>query len=331
MASMVDREIIIVGGGPAGSTAAWKLKQAGRDVLILDKASFPRVKLCAGWITPRVWHYLQIKPQEYPHGLVRLKRLHYFIRDRHISLPTRQYSIRRYEFDHWLLQRSGADFQQYHVQHIRQEGDGRFVIDDMYRCTYLIGAGGTNCPVYRTFFEQDNVRDPFKRISTMELEFQTEYHDSRCLLWFFDNDLSGYSWYVPKGNGYLNIGIGGRFGDLKVKGQTIRQHWEWFARKLEFKGLVRNVPREVKGYNYYLHDDRHIVQKGRVMIIGDAAGVATLDMGEGIGPAMQSGLLAARAILTDQPYTIQKVHKYSLVDLLFWWRFGLGSGKQQGN
>ncbi len=320
---MVEREIIIVGGGPAGAAAAWKLKQAGRDVLILEKAQFPRVKLCAGWITPRVWHYLHAKPQDYPHSLIRLKRLHYFIGNRHIPLPTRQYSIRRYEFDHWLLQRSGADFQQHHVQHIRQDTDGRFVIDDTYRCTYLIGAGGTNCPVYRTFFENENVRDPFKRITAMELEYQTEYHDSRCLLWFFDHDLSGYSWYVPKGNGYVNIGIGGRFGDLRVKNQTIRQHWEWFAEKLEGLGLLRNVPRKVPGYNYYLHDDTHIVQKDRVFLVGDAAGVGTLDMGEGIGPAIQSGLLAARSILNGTPYTINMVHKYSLFDLLFWWRFGL--------
>ena len=321
---MIEREIIIVGGGPAGATAAWKLKQAGRDVLILDKASFPRVKLCAGWVTPRVWHYLQIKPKDYPHSLIKLKKLHYYIRDRHIPLPTRQYSIRRYEFDHWLLQRSGAEVQQHRVQHIRREGN-HFIIDDRYRCQYLIGAGGTNCPVYRTFFERDNVRDPFKRIATMELEYQTESHDPNCYLWFFDNDLSGYSWYVPKGNGYVNIGIGGRFADLKVKGQTIQQHWQWFANKLELKGLLNNIPRQVKGYNYYLHDDHHTVQKGNVFIVGDAAGLGTVDMGEGIAPAIQSGILAADSILTGKPYSIKMVHKYSFVDLLFWWRFGFGN------
>jgi len=320
---MIEREIIIVGGGPAGSAAAWRLKQAGRDVLILDKAQFPRVKLCAGWLTPRVWHYLQVKPQEYPHGLIKLNKLHYFIGKRHIPLPTRQYSVRRYEFDYWLLQRSGAEVRQHRVHHIRREEDGRFVIDDAFRCTYLIGAGGTNCPVYRTFFEDDNVRDPFKRIAAMELEYQTDYHDSRCLLWFFDHDLSGYSWYVPKSDGYVNIGIGGRFGDLRVKQQTIRQHWQWFTERLESLGLLRNVPQDVPGYNYYLHDDSHIVQKGNVFLVGDAAGVGTLDMGEGIAPAIQSGLLAARAVLNGTPYSIKMVHKYSFFDLLFWWRFGL--------
>ncbi len=317
---MIEYEIIIVGGGPAGASAAWKLKQAGRQVLILDKHSFPRLKLCAGWITPRVWHYLQTKPQDYPHGIIKLNALHYHIRDRHIPLPTRQYSIRRTEFDHWLLQRSAADFKQHRVQHIRRE-NGSFIIDEQFRCTYLIGAGGTNCPVYRTFFEKENVRDPFKRITAMELEFQTTYHDPKCYLWFFDHDLSGYSWYVPKGGGYLNIGIGGRFADLKVKGQTIQQHWQWFVQKLKIKGLVQTVPDKVPGYNYYLHDDQHIVQKGNVFLVGDAAGVATLDMGEGIGPAIQSGLLAARAIVTGRPYSIKQVHKYSFPDLLFPWRF----------
>ena len=47
-------DVLIVGGGPAGSSCAWKLGQSGLNVVILDKARFPRHKVCAGWITPPV-------------------------------------------------------------------------------------------------------------------------------------------------------------------------------------------------------------------------------------------------------------------------------------
>ena len=57
---MESHEVIVVGGGPAGSTCAWRLRQSGIDVLVLDKAAFPRTKLCAGWITPQVLSDLQM-------------------------------------------------------------------------------------------------------------------------------------------------------------------------------------------------------------------------------------------------------------------------------
>ena len=236
-----------------------------------------------------------------------------------MPLPTRQYSIRRYEFDHWLMKRSGAEFRQHKVQSIRSE-NGYYIIDDTYRCKYLVGAGGTNCPVYRTLFRPQNPREEAKRISTMELEFPYQYSDSSCYLWFFDHDLPGYSWYVPKGNNHLNIGIGGKFQDLRARGQTIRQHWEWFVEKLRRLRLVENIPTPVKGYNYYLRQRLPMPHIGNAFLIGDAAGLATIDMGEGIGPAIHSGLLAARAILNGELYSPRKIPRYSLWDLLFWWR-----------
>ena len=68
-------DVLIVGGGPAGSSAAWKLKAAGVDVLVLDRESFPRVKLCAGWVTPEVVQDLQIDLATYPHRLLTFPRL----------------------------------------------------------------------------------------------------------------------------------------------------------------------------------------------------------------------------------------------------------------
>ena len=69
-------EVLIVGGGPAGSAAARKLTQRGVDVLVLDKETFPRLKLCAGWITPEVVRDLEMDPASYPYRFLTFERLH---------------------------------------------------------------------------------------------------------------------------------------------------------------------------------------------------------------------------------------------------------------
>src|SRR5690554_4073249 len=58
-------DLIIVGGGPAGSTLAWALQSTGKRILLVDKAGFPRDKDCAGWVTPAVFDALQIDPSDY--------------------------------------------------------------------------------------------------------------------------------------------------------------------------------------------------------------------------------------------------------------------------
>ena len=96
---VVEKEVIIVGGGPAGSTCAWQLGRAGIDCLVLDREPFPRLKLCAGWLTPEVLGDLELVPEAYPHGLLRFERLRMRFFGAGFTLRTRQYSIRRYEFD----------------------------------------------------------------------------------------------------------------------------------------------------------------------------------------------------------------------------------------
>ena len=58
-------EVLVVGGGPAGSSCAWELRRRGVDVLVLDTATFPRDKVCAGWITPGVVEALSLDVEEY--------------------------------------------------------------------------------------------------------------------------------------------------------------------------------------------------------------------------------------------------------------------------
>ena len=150
-------DVLIVGGGPAGSTAAWQLRRAGADVLLLDREPFPRLKLCAGWITPEVVRELEIDLADYPHRLLTFPRLRVHWGRLHVPVACVQHSIRRFEFDAWLLERSGAEVVQHNVRRIVSDGEG-YLIDDAFRCRYLIGAGGTRCPVYRELFRELNPR-----------------------------------------------------------------------------------------------------------------------------------------------------------------------------
>jgi menaquinone-9 beta-reductase len=298
-------EVLIVGGGPAGSSAAHELKRAGADVLILDRETFPRMKLCAGWITPEVVRELQMDVASYPHRLLTFPRLRVHVGRLHVPVACVQHSIRRFEFDAWLLERSGVALEQHNVRHIVKDGDG-YVIDDAYRCRYLIGAGGTRCPVYRELFRELNPRASELQIVTLEHEIRYDWQDADCHLWFFEQGLPGYSWYVPKEHGWLNVGIGGIAERMKRTGQDIRAHWAHLTAKLE-RELAPGAQYDPTGYSYYLRGRVDVVRRDNAFITGDAAGLATRDLGEGIGPAIRSGVRAARAILAGEHYTLEDV------------------------
>ncbi len=304
-------DVVVVGGGPAGSSAAWKLKQAGADVLVLDKERFPRLKLCAGWITPEVVRDLEMNPAEYPHRFLTFERLHAHVKGLHLRLGCVQHSIRRFEFDAWLLERSGAPVEQHTVRTVRREPGGGYSIDDAYRCRYLIGAGGTRCPVYRALFREANPRASELQTVTLEHEFAYDWQDPDCHLWFFEHGLPGYSWYVPKANGWLNVGVGGMAERIKRRGHDIKQHWAMLTRSLGRK-LARGASYEPSGYSYYLRGNVDVVRIEDALIAGDAAGLATRDMCEGIGPAVRSGIRAAQAILGKAEYRLGDVTGASL-------------------
>ena len=312
---MIYSEVIIVGGGPAGSTCARELKQHGVECLILDKEEFPRTKLCAGWITPKVIQDLKIDIAAYPYSLITFNRLHIRVFGIPLKIKTRQYAIRRYEFDNWLLKRSQVPACKHFVKDIREE-KGFYIIDNYYRCRYLIGAGGTACPVYRTYFREANPRDKKSLLVTLEEECICAYKDENCYLWFFENKLPGYAWYIPKGNGCLNVGIGGFWEGLKARRDNIRNHWNIFTEKLAALSLVKNYNFDPQGHVYYQRNNIRKARVDNVFIIGDAVGLATKDFGEGIGPAVESGLLAARAIVNSSNFSLDSIGKYSIFRVL---------------
>ncbi len=303
-------DAVVVGGGPAGSTCAWKLSNAGLDVVVLDRMAFPRTKLCAGWVTPDALADLELDQRDYPLSFLTFDELHLHWKAFTMRLESRQHSIRRLEFDDFLLRRTGAEVLRHRVREIRRDGND-YVVDGEFRCKYLVGAAGTACPVYRTLFQERNPRSSVLQTATYEHEFAYDWEDAGCHLWFFDGGLPGYAWYVPKANGYINVGLGGMADKLKRRRGHVQQHWRKFVRKLRKHGLVSYDHYHPKGYSYYLRGNVDVVSGENAYIVGDSVGLATRDLCEGIGPAVKSGLYAAHSIVTGADYSVAGIDRLS--------------------
>ena len=119
---MIRCDALVVGGGPAGSTCARTLGRAGWNVVLADRSSFPRDKVCAGWLTPGVFPLLELDPSEYRAAGLTLQEITAFrtgligaspsenqsasqlIETRYAHVVS--YAIRRCEFDDFLLRRA---------------------------------------------------------------------------------------------------------------------------------------------------------------------------------------------------------------------------------
>jgi flavin-dependent dehydrogenase len=282
------------------------------EALLVDRAAFPREKLCAGWVTPACARDLGLA--EYPGGRLLLRRFVIHRGRATLRLAVRQYSVRRVELDAWLVRRSGVPCVAHDVVCVARDG-GAFVVDDRWRCRRIVGAGGSGCPVYRCLFRADRPRATGSRIVALEAEFPQAAVEPDCHLWFGDDGLPGYAWYVPKAGGYVNIGLGGYHDRLQARGLKLDDLWRRFVERLGARGWVANAPLP-GGHRYYLRQPAEAGAQAGAWLIGDAAGLATRDLGEGIGPAVRSGLLTARALAAGRPVDLSGLGRYSLPGLL---------------
>jgi len=305
-----DFDAIVVGGGPGGSTCARQLVARGARVAVLDRARFPRVKLCAGWVSAPIWDVLELSPRDYPRSLWEWNRCHVHHAGVQRTFRARGYFIRRYELDPLLLERSGAEVITHAVKSVERVG-GDWVVDDAFRAPVLVGAGGTHCPVARAVAPPR----PERPVGVQELEFQAEPTaiaaarlgaDGEPELVLHD-DLRGYSWNVPKTD-WLNIGCG------TVEAREVKETWQ---RMREFLLASGHVPpaaagalEHVKGYSYYLFPPEPLAgpaPRGAVLV-GDSLGLAHPLTAEGIWPACLSGRLAGEAIAAgDAPSYVARM------------------------
>ncbi|HSD29132.1 MAG TPA: FAD-dependent oxidoreductase [Vicinamibacteria bacterium] len=298
---MERADVLIVGGGPAGSSCAAALAAAGRDVLVLDRHAFPRDKPCAGWITPEAVARLGLRLDEYgktrtlqPISRFRIGRIGGRTVDVEYGEPV-SYGIRRCEFDAELLRRSGARTSVgTAVTEVRREGCS-WVLNGRFAAPVLVGAGGHFCPVARELAPSG--RD--EPVVAQEVEFRLEadmlegcrVEPERPEL-YFSPDLLGYGWCFRKG-AYLNVGLGRR------DRRGLRQHVDAFLDWLVATERIAASPRAGwRGHAYLVREAtaRGVSADGS-LLVGDAAGLAAAASGEGILPAIVSGQLAAEAIL----------------------------------
>jgi geranylgeranyl reductase family protein len=300
---MESCDVLIVGGGPAGSTLAWKLRQAGLDVLVFDKKSFPRDKTCAGWITPAVVETLKLDIDDYRRERV-FQPIRRFVtgtigaREVHTDYDAPvSYGIRRFEFDDYLLQRCGARLALGEpLKSLKHEG-GAWVVNGKYRAPLVIGAGGHFCPVAR--YLGANLGADEQIIAAQEIEFEmSEAQRRACKVaedrpeLYFCDDLKGYGWVFRKGD-FLNIGLG------REDNHKLSEHVAAFCDTLKQQGRIpADIPTKFHGHAYLLYPlaPRQLVDDG-LLLIGDAAGLAYPQSGEGIRPAVESAILAAEVIV----------------------------------
>jgi flavin-dependent dehydrogenase len=277
------------------------------EPLLLDAAVFPRVKVCAGWVTPEAMADVEVDPEKYPLTIQAFSACRFeFEGARHETRwrTPASYGIVRREFDHYLLDRAraaGTDVREgARVTAVSRDAHGIRVTSDhgVFEASVVIGAGGHRCPVAQAFGEVSGreevviAQESETRLPSDRVEALGEFFEAPEL--YVERDLTGYGWYFPKAD-VLNIGIGCVAGpgvDLPRRRDALLHALRASGRlpadlALEpFRGhayvVRRRAPRRLAG--------------DRFCLVGDAAGLARDWSGEGIGPAIRSGLLAAEAV-----------------------------------
>jgi geranylgeranyl reductase family protein len=276
---MASYDVAIVGAGPAGSTAAYRLASAGARVLLLDKAAFPRDKPCGGGVTGRAARLLPFSIEPVVEDVVSrmdcgLRYRHRFSRQARTPLA---YMTQRTRLDHFLLQQAadaGADVQQETTADAR-ELDARIVI----------GADGCNGSAAK----QLGLAEGIVHGVALEANYPWEQRFAGAMLIEIAVIRGGYGWIFPKGD-HVNVGVGGN----EAEGPRLRAELQ---RMCEAYDIDPAAATGTRGYRLPMRLSGTKLARGTTAVIGDAAGLVDPFSGDGMYEAFYSSKLVAEAAL----------------------------------
>jgi geranylgeranyl reductase family protein len=302
-------DVVVVGMGPAGATAAYQLSRAGLSVLALDKATHPRYKVCGGGLSARIDRILDNDYKAVVEHTVYGVQFSYrggdpFLID---SSSPIAYMVMRDRFDHFLVQKARRAGTEVHedeqAMSYRQLPEVIEVITDRgrYRAKALIGADGANSVVAQQLFPGRRTR----RMPTLESEIAIgqapHYPGIGKVLIDLGATSKGYAWIFPKQE-RLSIGV----AEFRGRIASLKKIFDRFVR--DEKGLAPwQVPRPT-GHPLPLFSGQSVAREyrtpgglvsGRALLVGDAGHLVDPLFGEGIYYAVRSGQLAADSILNQ--------------------------------
>lgn len=311
----VDTDVIVVGAGPAGVSAAVHLRRAGRDVLVVDKARFPRDKCCGDGLTTlalRELDLIGLRPEAvgdwYDVDAAWLRSPGG--REMELPLPgTGRYAAvaPRLTLDHALVESArheGVDVRDGCGMVSLETDDPALVtvvLDDgtSVRGRYLVAADGMWSPVRKAVGATiDGYRGEWHAFRQYASHV-TGPAAHRLIVWFEPDLLPGYAWSFPLPGGRVNIGFGIlREGEHRVR--DMADLWRDLLRRphvVDALGAGFELEGRHTAWPIPARIDEMPLTAGRVLFVGDAAAATDVMTGEGIGQALLTGRLAAEAIL----------------------------------
>jgi geranylgeranyl reductase family protein len=290
-------DVIVVGAGPAGSTAAREVAAAGARVLVLDRAVFPRDKPCGGGVNLRAAKLLPFSVEPVTERTITGINVSLNLKagfERRASQPL-CYMTQRARLDAYLLEQATA------CGALLRDGDGARAVevdaglpivrtrDSSFQGRVIIGADGANGIVARS----TGLSGGRRLAVALEANYPSDERSSQRWRDTLGMDLGvipgGYGWLFPK-EGHFNIGVGG----WQHHGPKLRSMLDRMA---AFYGRPIGDATNLRGHHLPVRTQDAPLVGGPVMLTGDAAGLVDPLSGEGIYAAIYSGVLAAKHAL----------------------------------